>query len=73
MNNLQVLQTVINELGAVCIPTAYLEQIGVPVYNARQKLIALYSDVQQASQKKEEEEKAIPETKSEPEEEKAEE
>lgn len=54
MDTLQVLQTVVNELGSVCIPAAYMEQIGVPVYNSRQKLIALFNEIQKAAEKNEE-------------------
>lgn len=49
MTDLELLQKCIAELGSVSIPTVLIEQIGIPVYNVRQNLIALMNSVQMKS------------------------
>ncbi len=49
MTDLELLQKCIAELGGISIPTVLIEQIGIPVYNVRQNLIALMNSVQKKS------------------------
>ena len=49
MTDLELLQKCIAELGGISIPTVLIEQIGIPVYNVRQNLIALMNSVRTKS------------------------
>ena len=62
MTDIEVLHTVINELGAISVPAALTEQVAIPIHNARQKLIVLNNAI---VEKRNEEEK--PEKTGEPE------
>lgn len=61
MTDLELLSACINELGRISVPTVYVEQIGIPVYNVRQKLISLYKSVSELSKPQEEPEPEVQE------------
>lgn len=45
MTDLELLQKCVTDLGNISIPAVLIEQIGIPVYNVRQNLIALVNAV----------------------------
>jgi hypothetical protein len=45
MTDIELLQNCIKELGLIDIPVGLLEKLGIPIYNVRQRLIALLNKV----------------------------
>ncbi len=55
MTDMEIIKNSIDALSAINVPVAFLETIGVPIYQVRKNLQLLYDAVIQNSQKKKEE------------------
>lgn len=56
MSDYELLQKCIKDLGSINVPMAFLEQIGVPIFNVRQNLINLCDSIEAVIQKRAQEE-----------------
>lgn len=45
MSDIEILESVITDLNGISVPVNLTEQIGIPLYNANNKLKALYNAV----------------------------
>jgi len=63
MSDLELLEKCIKDLGRINVPMALLEQIGIPIFNVRQNLMAILDSIETQRKPAVDEE---PETKIEP-------